>query len=112
MNKLCHHEVCSQLAGGEKGGGGGGGGVKEVVTRPVVIHVDQKTPVSTSKRTPSRNYKKADLDSFKQFAEEECTGQLSEENINQNAIRFNDAILRAAKKSIPWGRRRNSRLHS
>ena len=33
--------------------------------------------------------------------------QISEENINQNAIRFNSAILRATKKSIPSGRRRN-----
>ena len=32
--------------------------------------------------------------------------QLSEENMNQNAIRFYNAILRAAK-SIPRGRRRN-----
>ena len=33
--------------------------------------------------------------------------QLSEENMNQNAVRSNNATTRAAKKSIPRGRRRN-----
>ena len=33
--------------------------------------------------------------------------QLSEENVNHNAVQFNNAILRAAKKSIPRGQRRN-----
>ena len=76
--------------------------------RPVTILVDQKTPVSTFKRAPSWNYKRADWDGFKQFAVEECMGlQLSEENVNHNAVQFNNAILRAAKKSIPRGQRRN-----
>ena len=74
----------------------------------VVIHVGQKTPVSTFKRAPSWNYKNADWDSFKQFAEEKCRGlQLCGENMNQNSIRFNDTILRATKRSIPRARRRN-----
>ena len=33
--------------------------------------------------------------------------QLSEENVNHNAVQFNNAILRAAKKSIRRGQRRN-----
>ena len=76
--------------------------------RPVTILIDQKTPVSTFKRAPSWNYKRADWNSFRQLAEEECMGlQLSEENMDHNAVQFNNAILRAAKKSIPRGRRRN-----
>ena len=94
IHKLCHREVCSQLGGSDH--------------RPVTILVDQKTPASTFKRAPSWNYKRADWDGFKQFAEEECTGlQLSEENMNHNAVQLNNAILRAAKKSIPRGQRRN-----
>ena len=94
IHKLCHSEVCSQLGGSDH--------------RPVTIVVDQKTQVSTFKRAPSWDYKRADWDGFKQFAEEECMGlQLPEENVNHNAVQFNNAILRAAKKSIPRGRRRN-----
>ena len=94
IHKLCHREVCSQLGGSDH--------------RPVTILVDQKTPASTFKRAPSWNYKRADWDGFKQFAEEECMGlQLSEENMNHNAVQLNNAILRAAKKSIPRGQRRN-----
>ena len=88
IHKLCHREVYSQLGGSDH--------------RPVTILVDQKTPVSTFKRVPIWNYKRADWDGFKQLAEEECMGlQLSEENMNHNAVLFNNAILRAAKKSIP-----------
>ena len=90
IHKLCHREVCSQLGGRDH--------------KPVTVLTDQKTPVSTFKRAPSRNYNKADWDGFKQFAEDECMGlQLSEENMNHNAVQFNDAILRAVKKSIPRG---------
>ena len=39
VHKLCHRDVCSQQGGCDH--------------RPVVIHVDQKTPVSTFKRAPS-----------------------------------------------------------
>ena len=94
IHKLCHREVCSQLRGSDH--------------RPVTILVDQKTPASTFKRAPSWNNKMADWDGFKQFAEEECMGlQLSEENVNHNTVQFNNAIFRAAKKSIPRGQRRN-----
>ena len=94
IHKLCHHEVYSQLG--------------ESDHRAVTILVDQKTPASTFKRAPSCNYKRADCDGFKQFADEECMGlQLSEENVNHNAVQFNNAVLRAAKKSIPRGQRRN-----
>ena len=105
IHKLCHREVCSQLG---EGGGGGGGGEEGCDHRPVVILVNQKMPVGTFKTAPSRNYTRADLDSVKQFAEEECMGQLSEENMNQNVRRFSTAILkRATKKSIPRGLREN-----
>ena len=94
IHKLCHREVCSQLGGSDH--------------RPVTILIDQKATVSTFKRAPSWNYKRVDWDSFKQFGEGECVGlQLPEENMNDNAVQFNNAILRAAKKSIPRGRRRN-----
>ena len=94
IHKLCHREVCSRLGRGDH--------------RPVTILVDQKIPMSTSKRAPSRKYKRTDWDSFKQLEEEENTGlQLSEENMNHNAVQFNNPILREAKMSIPRGRRRN-----
>ena len=91
IHKLCHREVCSQL---------GPGGSDH---RHVTILVDQKTPVSTFKRPPSWNYKKADWDSFKQFAEEKCMGlQLSEENVNYNAVHFNNAVPKQRKSPFPW----------
>ena len=76
IHKLCHREDCYQLGRSDHG----------LVTELV----DQKTPVSTLKRAPSWNYKRADWDGFKQFAEEECMGlQLSEENMNHKAVQFN-----------------------
>ena len=94
IHKLCRREVCPQLGGSDH--------------RPILLHIDQQTQPRGFNPAPSWNYKKADWRSFTELAERECTMlTLSETNMNKNAINFNKAILKAAAKSIPRGRRKN-----
>ena len=94
LHKVCQREVCPQLGGSDH--------------RPIILHLGQRTQADVFNRAPSWNYKKADWESFKQLAEHECENiTLSDNNMTENATAFQNALLTAAKKSIPRGRRKN-----
>jgi hypothetical protein len=60
------------------------------------------------KLPPSWNRKKANWDLFRQLADTQCSKiPLKRKSITQNANRFSQAILTAAKGSIPRGRKQN-----
>ena len=91
--RTCTREVCPQLGGSDH--------------KPVIIHLDRKTE-QPKKLPPSWYYKKANWVLFKQLADHNCSKiPLKTQSTSKNARSFSQAILDAAKQSIPRGRRHN-----
>ena len=93
IQKIAQREVSAQLGGSDH--------------RPVIITV-QKQITRESKLPPSWNYKKADWDLYKTLTDSNTSSiQVSKLDVDKATTLFTDAILSAAQKSIPRGRRRD-----
>ena len=93
IQKIAEREVCAQLGGSDH--------------RPVILTI-QKQIQGTGKLPPSWNYKKADWDLFKSLTNSNTSSiNVSNLDVDRAADLFTEAVLCAAQKSIPRGRRRD-----
>ncbi|KAK7096645.1 hypothetical protein V1264_003726 [Littorina saxatilis] len=76
--------------------------------KPVIIQLQEQVRTTRQKLKPSWNYKKARWNDFERKLDENCRKlDLQDENLNDQAEHFTAAVLKAAKKTIPRGRRRD-----
>lgn len=93
IQKITQREVSAQLGGSDH--------------RPVIITV-QKQITREGKLPPSWNYKKADWDLYKTLTDSNTSSiNVSNLDVDTAASMFTEAVLSAAQKSIPRGRRRD-----
>ena len=95
IQKMTSREVCDQLGGSDH--------------RPVLIKVHQFLDGRSNFNKPSWNYKKADWNKFAELTNKYCKESPYSEknNIHNNVKKFTSSILKAAKESIPRGRRQD-----
>ena len=95
LHRVCVKSVEDQLGGSDH--------------RPILYRLETQDQPETPRREASWNYKKADWNKFAELTDKFCRdADISEQNnINYNAASFTTAILKAAHRSIPRGRRRD-----
>ena len=71
------------------------------------MDIEKGYPSRATKAEPSRNIKKANWDLFKKLSDENVGKITLTDKLDKNAKEFNSAILGAALKSIPRGKRRD-----
>ena len=98
IQKIAKREVSEQLGGSDH--------------KPVILTLAKQVNTSAGKMPPNWNYKRAD---WKRLGElTDIYTQLitfSKHSVNKNASNFNSAVLKAAKESIPRGRRHDYKLY-
>ena len=75
--------------------------------RPIILEVAKHTQAGQRRKVASWNYKKADWPKYKHLTDQLCSKLDFTDNINHNVKIFTEAILTAAKKSIPRGSRQD-----
>ena len=76
--------------------------------KPVLLVIKQDLREAGRKPFPSWNYKRANWPEFRKKADEHCRNQMMEQHhLNGKVKLFTEAILSAAKETIPRGRRRD-----
>ena len=94
LQKMAKREVSEQLGGSDH--------------RPILITVAKQRMPYTGKLPPSWNYKKANWSLFSELTDQYTkTAFQTKCSVDKNASAFTTAVLDAAKKSIPRGRRRD-----
>ena len=89
IQEIAKREVSEQLGGSDH--------------KPVILTLAN---TSAGKMPPSWNYKKADWKRFRELTDIYTKSiTFSKHSVNNNAFNFNSAVLKAAKESIPRGRR-------
>ena len=74
--------------------------------KPVILTLAKQVNTSAGKMPPSWNYKKADWKCIRELTDIYTKSiTFSKHSVNKNASNFNSAVLKAAKESIPRGRR-------
>ena len=96
IQKIAKREVSEQLGGSDN--------------KPVILTPAKQVNTSAGKNAPSPppswNYKKADWKRFRELTDIYTKSiTFSKHSVNKNASNFNSAFLKAAKESIPRGRR-------
>ena len=92
IQKTAKREVSEQLGGSDH--------------KPVILTLVKQVNTNAGKMPPSSNYKKADWKRFRELTDIYTKSiTFSKHSVNKNASNFNSAILKAAKESIPRGRR-------
>ena len=92
IQKIAKREVSEQLEGSDH--------------KPVILTLAKQVNTSAGKMPPSWNYKKADWKRFRELTDIYTKSiTFSKHSVNKNASNFNCAVLKAAKESIPRGRR-------
>ena len=91
LHKIAQRTVCKQLGGSDH--------------KPITIHFE-KLAARQEKLPPSWNYKKANWNVFKQLSDE-LTSDIDTTKVDKSSREWTDAILQAARDSIPRGRRKN-----
>ncbi|KAK7108155.1 hypothetical protein V1264_015944 [Littorina saxatilis] len=92
--QITTREVSSQLGGSDH--------------KPVILNMNEERNTTTQKQTPRWNYKKAKWGMFQQLLDKNCRKlDFKDQNLNQHAELFCQAVLKAAKNSIPRGSRKN-----
>ena len=87
-------EVSTQLAGSDH--------------KPIILQVQMKRSPTEAKMFPRWNYKKANWDRFTELTNNYCKEVKHDHfNINKAVKQFDQAVLKAAKESIPRGARKN-----
>ena len=96
IQKIAKREVSEQLGGSDH--------------KPVLLTLAKQVNTNAGKMPPSWNYKKADWKRFRELTDIYTKSiTFSKHSVNKNASNFNSAVLKAAKESIPRGRRHISR---
>ena len=94
LQKMAEREVSEQLGGSDH--------------KPVILTIAKQVIPYSGKLPPSWNYKKANWKLFSDLTDLYTkTVTLNKHSVDKNADAFTSAVLEAAKKSIPRGRRRN-----
>ena len=93
IHKLCSRTICTQLGGSDH--------------KPIILDIEKRCPPTATKAEPSWNNKKANWDLFKKLSEENVGKITLRDKLDKNAKEFNSALLGAALKSIPGGKRRD-----
>ena len=92
IQKTAKREVSEQLGGSDH--------------KPVILTLAKQVNTNAGKMPPSWNYKKADWKRFRELTDIYTKSiTFSKHSVNKNASNFNSAVLKAAKESIPRGRR-------
>ena len=92
IQKIAKREVSEQLGGSDH--------------TPVILTLAKQVNTNAGKMPPSWNYKKADWKRFRELTDIYTKSiTFSKHSVNKNASNFNSAVLKAAKESIPRGRR-------
>ena len=92
IQKIAKREVSEQLGGSDH--------------KPVILTLAKQVNTSAGKMLPSWNYKKADWKRFMELTDIYTKSiTFSKHSVVKNASNFNSTVLKAAKKSIPRGRR-------
>ena len=92
IQKIAKREVSEQLGGSDH--------------KPVILTLAKQVNTNAGKMPPSWNYKKADWKRFRELTDIYTKSiTFSKHSVNKNASNFNSAVLKAAKESIPRGRR-------
>jgi ribonuclease HI len=74
---------------------------------PTTLHISEKRGTGFVNMVPSWNYKKANWSLFKEHMDHLCSSITNSQHMNHNVSTMNEAIIQAAKKSIPRGKRRD-----
>ena len=74
---------------------------------PILLHLTSTQPPLTARKDPSWNYKRADWQTFKELTDKftEDADMSQDKSLNDNVSSLTNAILKAAIRSIPRGRR-------
>ena len=92
IQKIAKREVSEQLGGSDH--------------KPVILTLAKQVNTNAGKMPPSWNYKKVDWKRFRELTDIYTKSiTFSKHSVNKNASNFNSAVLKAAKESIPRGRR-------
>ena len=92
IQKIAKREVSDQLGGSDH--------------KPEILTVAKQVNTSAGKIPPSLNHKKADWKHFRELTDLYTKSiTFSKHSVNMNASNFNSAAFKAAKESIPRGRR-------
>ena len=92
IQKIAKREVSEQLGGSDH--------------KPVILTLAKQVNTNAGKMPPSWNYKKADWKRFRELTDIYTKSiTFSKHSVNKNASNFNSAVLKAARESIPRGRR-------
>ena len=92
IQKIAKREVSEQHGGSD--------------LKSVILTIVKQANTSAGKIPPSWNYKKADWKHFRELTDIYTKSiTFSKHSVNKNAFNFNSAVLKAAKESIPRGRR-------
>ena len=76
--------------------------------KPVILHIEHDPRPTYNKLCPSWNYKKAKWTDFRKKSDENCKSlNLRQKHINIKTDLFTNAILQAAKETIPRGKRKH-----
>ena len=92
--KTTTRDVSSQLGGSDH--------------KPIILYIEEERRTISPKPKPRWNYKKANWGKFKHTLDDYCSkldprGQ----NLNQQTELFRQAVMKAARNSIPRGSRKN-----
>ena len=94
IHSITSREVCQQLGGSDH--------------RPVILTIQKQVNCNPGKLPPSWNYKKANWDLFMRLSEQYSRNIYSPKaGVDRNASSFTTAVINAAKRAIPRGRRRD-----
>uniref|UniRef100_A0A0B7BQ42 Endonuclease/exonuclease/phosphatase domain-containing protein n=2 Tax=Arion vulgaris TaxID=1028688 RepID=A0A0B7BQ42_9EUPU len=93
IHRITERQVCDQIGGSDH--------------RPVKLLINNINKEELTNSAPSWNYKKADWKLFQELADKYCKEINQSGKVDRDARSFNKAILDAAKKAIPRGRRKN-----
>ena len=75
--------------------------------RPITLKITSAGCRNACNMRPSWNLKKANLPMFENLTDELTEGINSSNDLNHNMNKFDNAVIEAAKRSIPRGKRRN-----
>jgi len=94
IQKITNREVCAQLGGSDH--------------KPVILTIQKRVTTFSGRLPPSWNYKKADWGLFKKLTDiNTCSIAVKDLSVDKATNLLTTAILEAAKKAIPRGRRRD-----
>lgn len=91
IHKLTIREVCSQLGGSDH--------------RPVILNI-HSIGYTEHIMAPSWNYKKAKWNAFREKGERSCASLTTDNSLNKDVKLYTQAVMKAAKHTIPRGKRR------